>query len=138
MENDVMTWRCRGCGHATPCGEPECARCGATRTAASFDGLEQALAGLAPDEEPMTEQQERAFMAAYGPDEEPATERQEPATTSTTCSPAPGARGPGLAKKFLAWACGAFVAACAGSVIVLGSLLGIAVLVGTMLKLRRR
>lgn len=135
MENDIMTWRCRGCGHATPCGVPNCARCGALRVVPSFGDLEEILARPAPDEEPMTEEEERAFMEIFRSTTEEEKWASIEAFRSTEVELA---QDPGLARKFLTWVQAIFMAVCTAVVVVVGSLLGAAVLIGTMMKLKRR
>jgi len=115
-----MTWRCRACGSASPCGSGECGRCGAERVRPSFGGLALALSyGRSEDDEPgpMTEEEDREFMEAYGPKE-------------------PVLAGPGMAKRLLMWSCGALMAVLAGIGLIVGTLLGVSVLVGIGLKLR--
>jgi len=119
MDN-AMTWRCKYCGSASPCSSEECRRCGAERARLDHGNLAMILSyGRSEEDEPgpMTEEEDREFMEEYGP--------KEPAST-----------GPGLAKRFLMWACGALVAVIAGIGLIVGTLLGVSVLVGIGLKLK--
>ena len=117
---DVMTWRCRSCGGATPCGEGSCARCGAGRKVLPLGELAAVLEATEPDEDvPMTEEEMQSFTAAWAPEEG---------------LPA----GPGPARRFLTWACGALVAVLAATALVVGSIVAAATLVGMMIWLKRK